>query len=185
MQPTITERTAAEAAMIKAEEERQHQIRASVFGEQLGNPVSVDEVEWANRGAVMGGMEDKAAPKSTNPKDLIGYRKPPVALVPPSFEIFVSQAMKLGAKKYGPYNWRKEKVSLMTYLAAARRHIDQFIDGEDLDTESGVNHLAHAAACMAISLDALATNNLVDDRPPKGAAAELIKQFTEPASTPK
>lgn len=122
---------------------------------------------------------DKLKPKSTNPKDLLGYRKPPVHLVPPSFEIFVSQAMKLGARKYGPYNWRKERVSLMTYLAAARRHIDQCIDGEDLDAESGVEHLAHAAACMAIALDAIATANIVDDRPPKGAASDLIKRFTE------
>jgi hypothetical protein len=121
-------------------------------------------------------------PVSTNPKDVIGRTKPPLELVPPSFLILTSMAMKLGAKKYGPYNWRHEKVSAMVYLGAALRHIQSAIDGEEIDHESGVSHIAHASACMAIFLDAQATGNMVDDRPPKGKAAELIRGLTEKAT---
>jgi hypothetical protein len=120
-----------------------------------------------------------ATPKdTTNPKDLIGMTKPPVGLVPPALIIHVSQAMKNGAIKYGPYNWRSNKVRMSIYLDAALRHILELLDGEDFASDSGVHHAAHAAACMGIILDALETGSLVDDRPKKGAAAKLIARFT-------
>ena len=64
---------------------------------------------------------------------------------------------------------------------AARRHLLQWFDGQDDDSESGVSHLAHARACLGILIDALATGHLVDDRPPVGASAQLIEQLTKPA----
>jgi hypothetical protein len=118
----------------------------------------------------------------TNPKDLVGLRKPPLRLVPASAIIYISKVMGLGAVKYGPYNWRENRVRRTIYLEAAMRHILQALDGEDLDPESGVPHEAHAAACMAIVLDALATGNLIDDRPTPGAAAEVIANLTEDES---
>ncbi len=128
--------------------------------------------------------EDKFSPKSTNPKDRIGVTKPPLELLPAAFEILVSLALKNGAIKYGRFNWRDEKVSASIYIGAAKRHLAAWFDGEELAQDSGVHHIAHAAACMAIILDAQATNNLVDDRPKKGAAAALLKTFTEPKSAP-
>ncbi|MEX0716614.1 MAG: dATP/dGTP diphosphohydrolase domain-containing protein [Planctomycetaceae bacterium] len=114
-----------------------------------------------------------------NPKDRIGARKPPLHLVPPAAEIAESLVMALGAQKYGPFNWRSARVKASVYVAAARRHLLQWFDGEDDDPESGVSHLAHARACLGILLDAIATGQLVDDRPPKGAASELIEKFTK------
>jgi hypothetical protein len=119
------------------------------------------------------------APLSTNPKDSIGRSKPSPSLLPSALVLNVAQVMRLGAQKYGPFNWRVEKVSLTVYIDAAMRHLLQFIDGEDCDPESGAPHTAHVAACMGILLDAAATGNLLDDRPTKGAASELIKRFTE------
>ncbi|MEX0718037.1 MAG: dATP/dGTP diphosphohydrolase domain-containing protein [Planctomycetaceae bacterium] len=116
---------------------------------------------------------------AANPKDRIGARKPPLHLVPPAAEIAESLVMALGAQKYGPFNWRSARVKASVYVAAARRHLLQWFDGEDDDPESGVSHLAHARACLGILLDALATGQLVDDRPPKGAASELIEKFTK------
>lgn len=52
------------------------------------------------------------------------------------------------------------------------------MDGEDYALDSGCHHAAHAAACMGIVLDALATGNLIDDRPTRGAASALIDQLT-------
>jgi dATP/dGTP diphosphohydrolase len=119
-----------------------------------------------------------------NPKDALGLKKPPLRLVPSSALFYMARVMGLGAAKYGPYNWRERKVRRSIYLEAAMRHILSALDGEDIDPESGVPHEAHAAACMGIVLDALATGNLVDDRPVKGAAARLIAEHTEgsPAS---
>jgi phosphomannomutase len=106
-------------------------------------------------------------------------KKPPLHLVPPALMIYVSKVMALGARKYGPYNWRDKKVQRTVYLSAALRHILQALDGEDLDTESGQPHEAHAAACMGIILDAQSCNCLIDDRPIKGNAAKLLADLTE------
>jgi hypothetical protein len=119
---------------------------------------------------------------SENPKDRIGVLKPSLHLIPPAAEVLESCVMALGAKKYGAFNWRSSKVKASIYVAAARRHLLQWFDGEDDDPESGVSHLAHARACMGILLDALATNQLVDDRPAPGASAELIRQHTLPST---
>jgi len=116
---------------------------------------------------------------TTNPKDRLGAKKPQLNLVPPSFIIHVARAMENGAMKYGPYNWRDKKVRLSIYIGAALRHLLTFQDGEQNAQDSEVHHLAHAAACLAILLDAEACDCLIDDRPPKGAAAKLIEQFTK------
>lgn len=115
---------------------------------------------------------------TTNPKDLIGATKPPIELVPPIQEILTSFAFKDGAHKYGPFNWREKKVRYSIYYAAAIRHLKSAYDGEDMDPGSGVLHISHASACIAILMDAMATGNLIDDRPIAGASAEFIRNYT-------
>lgn len=111
---------------------------------------------------------------SENPNDRIGETKPPLHLIPPAAEILEAVVMRLGAKKYGPFNWRTANVRATIYISAAKRHMAQWLDGQDDDPESGVSHLAHARACLGILLDAQATGHLVDDRPEPGAAPQLI-----------
>lgn len=115
----------------------------------------------------------------TNPKTAFGMKKPPLGLVPSTAIVYLSMAMGLGAAKYGPYNWRDEKVSSMVYINAAERHLRSWLDGEDTDPESGVSHIAHVMACCAIILDAETVGNLIDNRPPKANTAELIRKLTE------
>jgi len=125
---------------------------------------------------------------TTNPKDLIGAAKPQLHLVPPALIIWTAMAMMNGAKKFGPYNWREKKVKMTVYIAAAMRHLSSLLDGEDLASDSGVHHAAHAAACCGIILDAMECNCLIDDRPPKGCAASLIERMTQkniPALVPQ
>ena len=114
-----------------------------------------------------------------NPKDRHGTAKPQLHLIPAAAQLYESQVMELGARKYGPYNWREHPVKLTVYLAAAMRHLLAKLDGEDLDPESGAPHEAHARSCMGILLDAVATGNLVDDRPKPGAAPRLIAEMTK------
>ena len=120
-----------------------------------------------------------------NPKDRLGARKPPLQLIPPAAELLESSVMALGARKYGPFNWRSTNVKASVYVAAARRHLLQWFDGQDDDPESGVSHLAHARACLGILLDALATGHLIDDRPPAGVSDSLIEQLTLPCEEPR
>lgn len=117
-------------------------------------------------------------PADENPKDRVSAGKPPLHLIPPAAEILESVVMGLGARKYGPFNWRSSKVRATVYIAAAKRHLAQWLDGDNDDSESGVSHLAHARACLGILLDAQATGNLVDDRPTPGVATRLIMRHT-------
>lgn len=123
-------------------------------------------------------MEEKPkAELGTNPKDLLGVKKVPLHLVPPSSIIYQALAMQDGAIKYGPYNWRENKVICSVYIAAAMRHLQQYLDGEELASDSKKPHLGHAMACLGIIIDAKETGNMVDDRPLPGAASKLIAEW--------
>lgn len=116
---------------------------------------------------------------STNPKDLIGIEKPPISLVPPVSVIYEAMALRDGAAKYGPYNWRANKVQASIYIDAFNRHVMAWLDGEDFARDSGVHHLAHAKACLGIILDAEANGSLVDDRPQTGATSKVLQELTD------
>jgi len=118
--------------------------------------------------------DDKTA---INPKDLIGASKPDISLVPAAGILLEAQAMMDGARKYGPYNWRENPVLMRVYIAACMRHLQQLLDGEDIDPISGCYHIGHARACLGILADAMHTGNLKDDRPKAGPAGELIRRF--------
>jgi hypothetical protein len=87
-------------------------------------------------------------------------------------------AFKDGAEKYGPYNWRDEKVSASIYVSAALRHLHDWYDGQECASDSGRHHLAHARACLGILLDAQSIGQMVDDRPKPGKTAERIEALT-------
>lgn len=112
-----------------------------------------------------------------NPKDALGMAKPDLSVIPPAAELHLASAMMDGARKYGAFNWRENAVLCRVYVAAARRHLLQFLDGENVDPTSGVHHLGHAMACCAILLDAQETGNLSDDRPLPGAAGDMIRRW--------
>jgi hypothetical protein len=102
----------------------------------------------------------------TNPKDLLGVKKPPLDLIPPVASVHASMAHRDGAIKYGPWNWREKKVKASIYIAAAKRHIELWhTEKEETARDSGVHHLGHAIACLNIILDAQACGALLDDRP--------------------
>ena len=71
--------------------------------------------------------------------------------------------LKFGADKYHAHNWR-DGFAWSRPLAAAMRHIMAFNDGEDLDPESGLSHLAHAACCIMFLLEFEKTHPELDDR---------------------
>ena len=99
-----------------------------------------------------------------DPKGQIGATKAPLGLVPPHAMEQTAWVHKLGADKYGPWNWRETGVCASTYVNAILRHLNAWRDGEDLDPESGISHLAHVACSANILMDAGYCGKLQDDR---------------------
>lgn len=80
--------------------------------------------------------------------------KPDPTLVPPKMILAVAKVMGFGAEKYGRDNYRKEpRLDPMRLKAALLRHVLADLDGAVLDEESGLPHLHHAAAALAMLID--------------------------------
>jgi len=116
-----------------------------------------------------------AANNPPNPKQRYGDKKVALHLVPPALMIYAALAFKEGARKYGAFNWRDTNVEATTYIGAVMRHLFAYTDGEDIDPESGIPHLALAIACLGILADAIEGVWLIDNRPKAGPAGELIR----------
>jgi len=63
--------------------------------------------------------------------------------------IAMSRAFTYGAKKYAPNNWRL-CTEPWRYVGAVLRHVLAWYEGEWSDSESGLCHLDHALASMAM-----------------------------------
>lgn len=118
-------------------------------------------------------------PLGANPKDLVGSKKPDMSLVPPTATLYTALAMENGRQKYGKNNWRLKKVIASIYVAAAKRHIDAWLEGEEVAEDSGVPHLGHALATLAILVDAYEGGNMVDDRGLPGPFPAVLKKWTK------
>lgn len=115
--------------------------------------------------------------KPTNPKDAIADGRLPLALVPDTVPAYASIAYAEGALKYGAYNWRAAGVRISVYIAAIRRHLIKFQNGEWADPSTGVPHLASVIAGAGIILDARACGKLIDDRPPRAPMGEVFDEL--------
>jgi hypothetical protein len=123
-------------------------------------------------------LTDLPASERINPKDAAAATRVPMHLFPSVGAIYGAMACRDGAIKYGPYNWRERKISLVTYIGAMKRHLDSLLDGEDDADDSKLPHLAHVVATAAILLDAKEADALIDDRPKRPAnAAGLIRRM--------
>lgn len=116
------------------------------------------------------------SPDNPNPKDLIGVKKCPLRFVPPALALVAAPACGNGAGKYGAFNWRANPVLYTVYLEATLRHLYALMDGEDNAQDSGIHHLSHIAANIAIIADCMGLGNLIDDRPQPGPAAKMLAE---------
>lgn len=74
-------------------------------------------------------------------------RKLPIWLVPRALIDGAARALQHGAVRYAPNNWRKGMDYSEVY-SALQRHLLAWNEDEDIDPDSGLNHLDHAAACL-------------------------------------
>jgi hypothetical protein len=84
-------------------------------------------------------------------------------LVPTSLVSSVARILEFGARKYGDNNWRKGLKWSRVY-AALQRHLADFWEGNDLDSESGLPHLYHAACNIAFLIEFYDKRKDLDDR---------------------
>ena len=153
--------------------------RQEAYEAKLGEPGKVQAaIADAQRHAA-----DTANPD--NPKDKFGAAKPCLSYVPPVALMHEAVVMKLGADKYGPFNWQDTPIQASIYYDAMLRHLLAWFCGEDVDpgSKSGGLHLASVRAGAGILIDAFATGSVIDDRPKKAASAsDAIERLTRQRS---
>lgn len=110
--------------------------------------------------------QQRPEPRMSNEKS-VGLKhdseKPLLAYIPKAALDAEGKAFGYGARKYEAWNYRNG-IAVSRTVSAALRHISQFLDGEDLDQESGAHHLGSARANLAMALDTLAHHPQLDDR---------------------
>ena len=70
--------------------------------------------------------------------------KPRFDLIPAYPMMELAKVYTMGAKKYDDRNWEKG-MSWSKVIASLQRHLWKFQGGEDIDEESGLNHMVHVA----------------------------------------
>lgn len=130
--------------------------------------------------------------KETNPKDAVGVKKwRQYCTVPATVLWEVGVGMLEGARKYGRHNYRVAGVRASVYVDAAKGHIDQWWEGEDIDKDSSLSHITKAICSLVVLRDAMIQDMLTDDRPPKArleavradlqkAVDEIFARYPEP-----
>lgn len=89
--------------------------------------------------------------------------KADLSIVPIEAVEAMARAFTFGSRKYSRGNYKLGIESTRT-LAAALRHIMAFCGKEENDPESGLSHLDHALAAIAMTVYNLKHNKQMDDR---------------------
>jgi len=156
-------------------------MKSSVSSRIAGDSPTLRELGIHGSGTLTMAKEANKTPsdKLTNPKDIIGSDKLPLHLWPTTATAMGCLGFLEGALKYGRSNFRAVGVRSSIYYDAARRHLDAWWEGEDNAPDSGLPHLAHLLACVAILVDAQACNKLNDDRMYPGGYREFADDLTK------
>ena len=91
--------------------------------------------------------------------------KPKMNLLPPKAIVEISKVLTFGAAKYDAENWRKLDDLQNRYTAGALRHIFAHMDGEQLDPETNLSHLAHAMCCLLFKLEIELEERFEEEKP--------------------
>lgn len=123
------------------------------------------------------GKENDLTKKDTNPKDAVGSGKFAMSTVPETVLAEISVGMLEGARKYGRHNYRVAGVRGSIYYDAAKRHLQKWWSGEDIDQDTfdhetqdesyGLSHITKAICSLIVLRDAMINDKFTDDRPPK------------------
>lgn len=100
--------------------------------------------------------------------ELIGGKKddtgkPDISLIPYVALVHEARAFEDGQRKYSRYNFM-QGFEVTRLAAACMRHVMKYLWENTFDSDSGVHHLGHARACLAMILALEANGNLTDNR---------------------
>lgn len=101
-----------------------------------------------------------------NPKQVFGDKKVAMSYVPAPVLMEIAIGMAEGGIKYGSHNYRETPVKASTYYNAALRHLMQWWEGEDEDTDSHLSHITKTITSLIVLRDAMMYDKFIDDRPP-------------------
>lgn len=122
-----------------------NQLNGALGGvvDERGNTLYIDENGDA-LAKVNGISKDQSAKADKGKLEL--------SLVNPELVKAVAEVRMYGTEKYGDSeNWRK--VEPKRYVDALYRHLLAYIEGNEVDEESGLSHLAHMACNLSFLLD--------------------------------
>lgn len=122
--------------------------------------IQIAEKIMKEQNAVLKKLDDNAVPSKGTKHDAL---KPDLSILPIEALEAMAAAFTYGSKKYARNNY-KQGLEVNRTLAAALRHIFAFLNKEDRDTESGLSHLSHALAAVAMTVYNLKHNPKMDDR---------------------
>ncbi len=91
--------------------------------------------------------------------------KAPIHLIPPELVLAVAHVLGNGTKKYDARNW-ENGMSWGRVFSSLMRHLWKWWGGETDDQESGLPHLWHAAARVAMLVAYESRKVGIDDRHP-------------------
>lgn len=86
-------------------------------------------------------------------------------LIPPEVLEAIGRILTYGAEKYGDRNWEQGGIGYSRYFAALMRHMWSYHSGEQLDPESGMSHLWHAACNIAMMIATVERSELASKDP--------------------
>lgn len=108
--------------------------------------------------------------KATNPKDAVANTHVKFTDLPLRVLARVALALSEGAWKYGRHNYRIAGVRASVYINATLDHLFAWAEGEDIDPDSGFDHIDKAIASLFVLRDSMLEGNWTDDRAPSVAA---------------
>lgn len=121
----------------------------TMFGQEerrFGPPIGA--VDWDGAAE----KHVKTSKDGAEPNNEIGTKqdaeKPRWDLLPLETLDDVVKVLTFGVKKYSPDNWKRVPDAKNRYFSAMMRHISAWQQGEHLDPESNLPHLAHAGCCL-------------------------------------
>jgi len=135
----------------------------------LAEYIARGKLDAAQTVAKVEAEERQSAPKAKQADQLVSIKndagKPRYDLLPVAPMREMAEVLEFGSRKYDSNNWRSANpVALSRHYAAVQRHLNQWWSGEDIDPESGMRHLAHAATTLMFIMELSKSHPEVDDR---------------------
>lgn len=126
----------------------------------VDSDIDDDIARWVTEGVANSRIDDRSSEGAIK----FDANKTPYHLISPLFLEGLALVLKDGANKYGERNWEKGMNWSRLYRASFGHQLDWYMR-RGPDSESGLSHLLHAAACLMMLYEYEVRRLGNDDRP--------------------